>query len=145
MANRHLDLQSFRTEKARIRIERDRSLLRVGEHWNVLRTPATRGILLRDAVGDVIGNWKPIKVIREVMNGHVSGALLSTVGSVYAASRPTWTKRALFGGINWAMGKVLGDQEETEEGTSLGLKAGLHATARSIGSALRRRRERRSS
>lgn len=142
MANRHLDLQSFRTEKARVRIERDRSLMRVEEHWIVLRTPSTRGILLRDAVGDAIGNWKPIKTIREVMNGHVSGALLSTVGSVYAASRPTWTKRALFGGLSWAVGKILGDQGEPDNEPS-DLRSGLHATARSIGSALRRRRERR--
>ncbi len=143
MANRHLDLKSFRTEKARIRIERDRSLMRVGEHWDLLRTPETRGILLRDAVGDVIGSWKPVKVIREVMNGHVSGALLSTVGSLYAASRPTWAKRALFGGINWAMGKVLGEQGASVEGT-VDLRSSIHATARSIGSALRRRRERHS-
>lgn len=140
MANRHLDLQSFHTEKARLRLARDLALMRVEEHWDVLRTPATRGILLRDAVGDAIGSWKPIKTIREVMNGHVSGSLISTVGSVYAASRPTWTKRALFGGLSWVVGKIIGEKGEQDNEPS-DLRSSLHATARSIGTALRRRRE----
>lgn len=139
MANKFIDLPTFQTERARLRLERDSALTRVEQHWLLLRTPATRGVLLRDAVGDVIGNWKPIKAIREVMNGRVSGAVLSTVGSVYAASRPTWTKRMLFSGIGWAVGKIFGEKEEEEEGEEP--NAGLHAAARMVGSMLKRRRE----
>lgn len=142
MANRYTDLETFRSKKALLRMERDNAFLRVEQHWNLIRTPETRGILLRDAVGDAIGSWKPVKAIRDVMNGRINANLLSTVGSVYAASRPTWTKRALFSGINWALGKVLGEDVEEGEGSSEKL-SGLHAAARTIGSALKRRREKR--
>ena len=131
----YTSLHEFRSAKERARMDLDRVKDDLSGRWQLLQTPATRGILLRDAFGDVLRSWKPYKHMQNLVHGRVNGDTLMALGSLYASTRPTWGKRALYGGISVLLGKLLGG--ETSSPTNV-----LSTVVGSIGKVVAHFRER---
>lgn len=130
-------LESFHAEKREARAERDRFADSLATRWDHLQEPATRGVLLRDAVGDALRSWKPYRSIHDLLHGHVSGDMVSSIGMAAAGLHRNWTKRLLYSGLSMLLGKAIG-RNGVPEGTGL-----LSSLAQGIGSIMKVVRERR--
>lgn len=102
-------LAELRTTILQARYERDRVQKELRDRLELLNNPETRGILVRDAVGDALRAWKPFKLVHEALHGRVSGEAVTTVGMAAASLQGTWKKRLLWSGASWLLGKVIGD------------------------------------
>lgn len=69
MENRVIDLAAFNAERESLRGTRDAVALRVSSRVRMLRDPRTRGGLLRDAIGDALEAWGPMKQITGILRG----------------------------------------------------------------------------
>jgi len=137
MTTRYTTMQGFRAVKLAARQERDHHAKNIQERWTLLKQPETRGILLRDAMGDVVRSWAPYRKMQELLNGRVSGSTVSTIGMAIASMQGGFVKRMLWSGISMLVGKVIGDKEEEGKGPGL-----LSTLATAIGSMRNRMRER---
>ena len=135
MTTRYATLEQFRAAKLSAREERDAYAQKLKESWSVLKEPATRGLLLRDAMGDALRSWKPYRRLQELLGGHLSGSTVSSIGVAFASMQGGLGKRLLYLGISMLLGKLIGDQEEKGPGL-------LSTLASAIGSMRTRIRER---
>jgi hypothetical protein len=75
---RFLSLSEVAAERARLNEMRKVHAHRLERHWEAMKDHEVRGILLRDAVGDVVRSWKPGPMIAGLMGG---GSLTSAMGA----------------------------------------------------------------
>ncbi len=139
MTTRYQSLQEFRGATMQAKQERDAFAKEISGHWSVLQNPATRGLLMRDALGDALRSWAPFKRVHDVFNGHISGSTVSAVGMAVASMQRGFFKRILFSGISMLLGKMIGDKPESGDEPNF-----LSTLATSIGNLLKQVRERRS-
>jgi len=135
---KHKTLDEYRTAKWQARRERDRYANAIGERWEMVKDPGTRGILLRDAVSDVVRNWGPYRKVHDLLHGKVSGSAVATVGSAVASMLPGFKKRLVFKGLSVLLGKVIGDDPAKQSGVLSSISTGIGA----VSTFLRNRRER---
>jgi hypothetical protein len=135
MTTSYTSLEHFRAAKHRSREDRDAHALLLQERWAMLKKPETRGILLRDAMGDALRTWQPYRRMRTLLGGSVSGSTVSSVAMTIASLQGGLGKRMLFSGIGMLLGKVIGDPEGAAPGM-------LSTLATAIGRMRRRMRER---
>lgn len=134
------DLETFRVAKEAARLERDVYARALGTRWDHLQDARTRGLLLRDAVGDALMSWKPFERVHALLHGRVSGDMVASLGMTAAGFSRSWTKRLLYSGAAMLAGKLMGSNG-VPEGEGL-----LTSTIRGIGSligGLRQRKSRR--
>ena len=137
MTTKYQSLQEFRVATMRAKQERDAFANEISGHWSVLQNPATRGVLVRDALGDALRTWAPFKRVHDVLNGHISGSTVSAVGMAVASMQRGFFKRLLFSGISMLLGKMIGDQPGSEEEPNF-----LSSLATTVGNLLKDMRER---
>ncbi len=130
------DIDSFRAEKRALRVERDQYADALASRWESLQDPVQRGILLRDAVGDVLHSWKPYKRVHDLLHGRISGDMVASIGMTVAGFQRSWTKRLLYSGLSMLLGKVMG-RNGIEEGEST-----LSALAKGVGAIVSKFRQR---
>lgn len=130
-------LDSFHNEKRAARAERDRHADALASRWERLQDPVTRGILLRDAVGDALRSWKPYRRAHDLLHGRVSGDMISSVGMAVAGLKRSWTKRLLYSGLSLLIGKAIG-RNGVPEGRGL-----LTAVAQGVAFFMKHARQRR--
>lgn len=130
-------LDSFHKEKRAARAERDRHADALASRWDRLQDSTTRGILLRDAVGDALRSWKPYRSVHDLLHGRISGDMISSVGLAAAGLNRSWTKRLLYSGLSVLLGKAIG-RNGVPEGRGL-----LTAVAQGVGFFMKHARERR--
>lgn len=130
-------LQEFRAATMRARQERDAYANEIAGHWKVLQNPTTRGVLVRDALGDALRSWAPFKRVHDVLNGRISGSTVSAVGMAVASMQRGFFKRMLFSGISLLLGRMIGDRAEGEDEPNF-----LSVLATTIGNLLKEVRER---
>ena len=126
----HTSLNAYRTAKWQIRRERDRYADSIAQRWEILKDPDTRGILLRDAVGDLVRNWGPYKKVHDMFHGRVSGSAVSSIGSAVSSMLPGFKKRMIFGGLSMLLGKVIGDEPGKHNGLLSSISLGLGSMAK---------------
>lgn len=102
-------LAELRVEVLRARSERDRAEKELRDRLSLMNDPRTRGILLRDALGDALRSWKPFKLVHEALHGRISGETVAAAGMAAASFQSTWKKRMLWSGASWLLGRVIGD------------------------------------
>ncbi|MBK6775984.1 MAG: hypothetical protein IPG74_09145 [Flavobacteriales bacterium] len=71
-------LSEVAAERARLNELRKVHAQRLERHWEAMKDHEVRGLLLRDAVGDMVRSWKPASMIAGLMGG---GSLTSAVGA----------------------------------------------------------------
>lgn len=103
------NLAELRAVIHQARADRDRVQGELRDRLELLNDPRTRGILLRDAVGDALRTWKPFRLVHEALNGRVSGQTVAAAGMAAASLQGTWKKRMLWSGASWLLGQVIGD------------------------------------
>ena len=130
-------LESFHADKRAARVDRDRYTDSLSTRWARLQDPGTRGVLLRDAVGDVLRNWKPYRSIHDLLHGRVSGDMVSSLGLAAAWLHRSWTKRLLYSGLSLLLGKAMG-RNGVPEGPGM-----LMSVANGIKAVVKHMRERR--
>ncbi len=133
----HKSLESFHAEKRLARAERDRYADSLATRWGQMQDPATRGVLLRDAVADALRSWKPYRSVHELLHGRVSGDMVSSLGMAAAGMHRSWTKRLLYTGISLLLGKAIG-RNGVPEGSGI-----LTSFAHGIGGFMKRVQQRR--
>ncbi|MFZ1686422.1 MAG: hypothetical protein WAU70_03310 [Flavobacteriales bacterium] len=126
----HKNLNDFRAAQWQARRERDRYAQSMADRWEHLKDPDTRGILMRDAIGDVLRSWSPIRKVQEMMHGKVSGSTVSTVGSTVASMLPGFKRRMIFTGVSMLLGKVIGDDPGKQSSTLSSLAGGMRSVAK---------------
>lgn len=131
MATTYRDLNDFRQAKQLARTERDRAAEEVSQRWDLLQNPTTRGVLLRDAVGDLLRSWKPYRKVHDLLEGRVNGDAVAALGQLYASTRPTWMARAVYSGLSALLATVIGRSGPSNNEL-------LHAATRQVGSLFRR-------
>lgn len=130
-------LESFRAEKRLARAERDRYADALTVRWARLQDPATRGVLLRDAVADALRSWTPYRKVQELLHGRVSGEMVSSLGMAAAGMHRSWTKRLMYTGISLLLGKAIG-RNGVPEGAGL-----VSSFVQGVGAFMKRVQERR--
>lgn len=135
MTTSYKTIQDFRVAKLQARQERDRCGERIAGNWSVLQDPATRGVLFRDAAGDVLRSWGPYRKVQDLMQGRISGSTISAIGMTVASMQRGFGKRLLYSGISMLLGKAL--DAGGQKGPSL-----LSTVASGIGSVVKGMRER---
>ncbi|MBK9176348.1 MAG: hypothetical protein IPM46_08410 [Flavobacteriales bacterium] len=135
MTTRYKNLAHFLAAKAEARRTRDVHAGQLAERWALLKDPDTRGVLLRDAMGDMLRNWAPYRRVHELLHGRISGSTVAAVGMAVASTRQGFFKRMLYTGVSVLLGKVIGEKEEKGPGL-------LSTLATAIGSMRQRMRER---
>ena len=103
-------IEDFRTAKRRARRERDMHKEAIEGSLAALQSSETRGLLLRDAVGDILRSWGPYRTASELLHGRVSGSTVQAAGMALASVQGTWKKRLIFSGITTLLGKLMGDK-----------------------------------
>ena len=136
MIKHYTNIAEFHAVRAQAREARQEKQQRLAQRWTIITDPHTRGLLLRDALGDVMRSWAPYKKVKELLHGRVSGSTVAAVGMAVASAQQGLGKRLLFSGISMLLGKVVGEPEKSGPGI-------LSTVATAIGSGVRFMRERR--
>lgn len=123
MASEFTSIQHFNTTKQALRMHREVLSDRISHRWNLLQDRETRGILLRDAASDLLHAWEPYRKLSGLLKGKLDVGTLASLGTLYASTRPTWTKRLLYTGISNLIGKLFSNGEHAKDGSILDLIA----------------------
>ncbi|MBK6774870.1 MAG: hypothetical protein IPG74_03120 [Flavobacteriales bacterium] len=126
----HKTLSDFRTALWLARNERDRYAESIAERWDHLKDRETRGMLLRDALGDVLRRWAPYRKVHELLHGKVSGSTVSSIGTAVASMVPGFKRRLILSGISMLLGKVIGDVPGKPSGILSSVASGIGGLAR---------------
>lgn len=110
-------LDDFRAAKRRARQERDMCKEAVEGSLAALQDPDKRGVLLRDAAGDVLRSWGPYRKASELLGGRVSGSTVYTAGMALASMQRGLKKRLIVSGITMLLSKLMGDKKHDVPGT----------------------------
>ncbi|MCC7503520.1 MAG: hypothetical protein IT229_13390 [Flavobacteriales bacterium] len=138
MTTKHYNsLAEFHAVRLQAREARELKQHRLAQRWAIIKDPHTRGILLRDALGDALRSWAPYKRVNEMLHGRVSGSTVAAVGMAVASAQQSFVRRLVFSSISMLLGKVIGQQPESS-GPGL-----LNTVASAVGSGVRYMRERR--
>lgn len=129
---RHKSLNDFRTAQWLARNERDRYAESIADRWEHLKDRETRGILMRDALGDVVRGWTPYRKVHDLLHGKVSGSTVSSIGTTVASMLPGFKRRLIFSGISMLLGKVIGDTPGKHSGILSSVASGMSGLARFI-------------
>lgn len=130
MTKRYTSLVEFRDERTLAREERDRSRDRLAQRWALIQDPHTRGVLLKDAMGDMLRSWSPYRRVHDLFHGRLSGTSVAAVGMAVASAQQGMGRRLLFSGLSMLLGKALGDKPKEGEGL-------LHSVASAVGRGVR--------
>ena len=136
MNKHYTSMAEFHAVRAQAREARQQKQQRLAQRWATVTDPHTRGLLLRDALGDVLRSWTPYRRVKELLHGRVSGSTVAAVGMAVASAQQGLGKRLLFSGISMLLGKVIGQPEQSGPGL-------LSTVATAVGSGVRYMRERR--
>jgi len=136
MTKQYNSLAEFHAVRAQAREAREEKKERLAQRWATIKDPHTRGILLRDALGDALRSWTPYKRISELLQGRVSGSTVAAVGMAVASAQSGLGRRLLFSGISMLLGKAIGQPQQNGPGL-------LSSLATAFGSGVRYMRERR--
>jgi hypothetical protein len=111
-------LDAFYVELNATRAERDVHGAGIVTRWEQLKDPVVRGMLVKDAVMDVIRSTKPGRRLHDLMSNGLTGTVISTLGLAFANTRSGLGKRLLFSGISLLLGKLMrpADNEEDSGG-----------------------------
>ncbi|MBK9196366.1 MAG: hypothetical protein IPO17_15580 [Flavobacteriales bacterium] len=126
----HKTLSDFRTELWLARSERDRYAESIADRWDKLKDRETRGILMRDALGDVVRGWTPYRKVHDLLYGKVSGSTVSSIGTAVASMVPGFKRRLILSGISMLLGKVIGDVPGKPSGILSSVASGIGGLAR---------------
>ncbi len=116
MKNKYTDLAEFNAARDKARGTRDQARQQLSARWAVITEPATRGALLKDAMGDMLRSWSPYRRVHDLLSGRVSGSAVAAVGMAVAQAQHGIARRLLFSGLSMALGKVIGDRQQEGEG-----------------------------
>ncbi|MCC6400353.1 MAG: hypothetical protein IT227_06290 [Flavobacteriales bacterium] len=108
MATTYPDLASFRRARDLARSDRDAHAASIKHRWGMLHQRSVRGALFRDAVGDLVRGWKPVRRVMDLAHGRVNGELITAVGELFASTRSSWLKRVMYGGMSRIVGHLIG-------------------------------------
>lgn len=89
-------LAEVRAEKERLRRERDRVQSGLKDQLELVRDKDFRKALMRDAVGDMLQAWRPVRSLMSLL-GKSPGAAGSVLGSVLGSRANSAWGRALMG------------------------------------------------
>lgn len=116
MKNKYTDLAEFNVARDKARDARDQARQQLSARWSVITEPATRGALLKDAMGDMLRSWSPYRRVHDLLGGRVSGSAVAAVGMAVAQAQHGIARRLLFSGLSMVLGKVIGDRQQEGEG-----------------------------
>ncbi len=128
------NMNAFVAAKQLARAERDVHGNSLATRWEQLKDPEVRGMLVKNTALDVVRSTTPGRHIHDLMQGRVSGALVSGIGMAIASTQRGLGKRLLFSGVSLLLAKLMPDNGE---------KGILSDLATGIGGMVRRFRERR--
>ncbi len=116
MKTNYTSLEEFHTARHKAREARDQARQQLSTRWAMITEPATRGALLKDALGDMLRSWSPYRRVHDLLNGRVSGSTVAAVGMAVASAQHGMARRLLFSGLSMALGKVIGDRKPEGDG-----------------------------
>lgn len=131
---RHPDLNAYRLAKEQARKERDVYAAAVEQRWIEFQDPSTRGVLLRDAVGDALRGWRPYRRLHDLVQGRISASTVTNLGMALASSKVSLPKRLVLSAATILAGKLMGQNNERP--------IEIRDIAHKIGDIVRRVRER---
>ena len=82
---------AFLDEKRRLTEKRDRHVRRLEQHWDALKSKEVRGNLASNALHDLLGLWKPPRILSSVFS---NGSLGTSLGLALGSGKGGWPKRA---------------------------------------------------
>jgi len=132
MKMKYDSLNTFYTAKRTVRDERNLHAESIVLRWSQLKDREVRSILLRNAAVDVVRGSAVGRQIHDLLNGQISGPLISGLGMAFASSRGGFGKRMLFSGINLALGKILGGEDSDPRGLLTKLAEGIGSIVRVV-------------
>lgn len=136
MTEPYKSLTEFQAMRAQARATRGFAQQRLAQRWALIKDPHTRGMLLRDALGDALRSWGPYKRVTELLQGRVSGSTVAAVGMAVASAQSGIGRRLLYSGISMLLGKAIGRSQQSGPGL-------LSTVVTAVGSGVRHMRERR--
>lgn len=89
--DRFESMAAFLAEKDRLARQREVHAQRIGQHWEALKNKEVRRNLADSAVRDLLGLWKPTRLLSELLT---PGAIGSSLGLAFASGKGGWAKRA---------------------------------------------------
>ena len=125
-------LDDFRAAKRRARQDRDMHKEALEGSLAALQDPDTRGVLLRDAAGDVLRSWGPYRKASDLLSGRVSGSTVYTAGMALASMQHGLKKRLIFSGITMLLSKLMGDKKRDVPGAISNLTEAIGGFAKGM-------------
>lgn len=116
MAKTYPELAAFRRARDMARNDRDSRSASVKQRWDTLQNAHVRGALFRDAIGDMVRSWTPVRRVLDPIGGHVNGMLVSAAGQLFASTRRSWVKRLVYGGLSRLVGTLLEERNAARHG-----------------------------
>lgn len=133
-------LTEVRAEKERLRRERNRVQSGLKDQLELVRDKDFRKALMRDAVGDMLQAWRPVRAIMSFL-GKSPGAAGTVLGSVLGGRANSTWGRALMGIAGMLMPMIMDRLGKTPGGTSSKLAHELEVSWGRIKEYVRQRRE----
>ena len=89
--DRFENIDAFLAEKRRLTEKRDLHLQRIEEHWQALKSNEVRKNLANNAVHDLLGLWKPTRMLASIFS---NGSIGTSIGLAFGSGKSSWAKRA---------------------------------------------------
>ena len=102
--DRFESIGAFLDEKRRLTDKRDLHASRIEQHWQALKDKKVRGELAGNALQDVLGMWKPTRILGSLIG---NGSMGASLGMVLGSGKGGWLKRAALFGLGMFAPKLL--------------------------------------
>ena len=102
--DRFESLDAFLAEKRRLTETRALQVRRIAGHWEALKRKDVRKKLSANAFHDLLGLWKPTRMLASLLG---NGSIGTSLGVAFAAGKSSWPRRAALFALGLIAPKLL--------------------------------------